>query len=79
MQLINADIDAGNHEIQFDASNLASGVYFYRIEAGEFKATKQLLLLNVANAERHQQSNHRQSPKPEEIPALCFTAPQLFR
>ena len=43
--LINSDIDAGYHEIQFNANNLASGVYFYRIQAGEFTATKRLLLL----------------------------------
>ena len=32
--LVNADIDAGYHEVRFDASGLASGVYFYRMQAG---------------------------------------------
>jgi hypothetical protein len=37
--------DAGVHEVKFDGSNLASGVYFCRIQAGNFAATKRLLLL----------------------------------
>jgi photosystem II stability/assembly factor-like uncharacterized protein len=37
--------DAGYHEVRFDASRLASGVYFYRIQAGDFSQTKRLLLL----------------------------------
>ncbi len=43
--LVNADIDAGYHEIQFDANNLASGVYFYRMQAGSFADAKRLILL----------------------------------
>ena len=44
-QLINSDIDAGYHEIQFNASNLASGVYFYRMQAGSYVETKKLCLV----------------------------------
>jgi hypothetical protein len=43
--LINADIDAGYHEVRFDGSDFASGVYFYRLRAGNYLATKRLLLL----------------------------------
>jgi hypothetical protein len=44
-ELVNADIDAGSHELQFNAANLASGVYFYQIQAGEFVQARSLLLL----------------------------------
>jgi hypothetical protein len=44
-QLVNGDINAGYHEVTFDGSNLASGVYFYRLQAGSFVQTKKLLLL----------------------------------
>ena len=44
-QLVNADIDAGYHEIQFNANHLASGVYFYRIQAGSYVETKKLCIL----------------------------------
>ncbi len=44
-ELVNADIEPGYHDVQFNATNLASGVYFYRIQAGDFTATKRLSLL----------------------------------
>jgi len=43
-ELVTGDIDSGYHEIQFNANNLASGVYFYRIQAGSYVETKKLLL-----------------------------------
>ena len=36
---------AGYYEADFDATNLASGVYFYKLEAEGFKATKKMLLI----------------------------------
>jgi hypothetical protein len=44
-QLVNGDVEAGHHDVQFDAAELSSGVYFYRLRAGDFVETKRLLLL----------------------------------
>jgi len=41
----NSHMDVGAYAVQFDARNLASGVYFYRFEAGDFKANKKMLLI----------------------------------
>jgi hypothetical protein len=43
--LVNAQQKAGRYEINFNASNLASGVYVYRIEAANFTASKKLMLM----------------------------------
>jgi hypothetical protein len=43
--LVNGDIDAGYHSVQFDGSNLASGIYYYRLHAGTFVETRKLLLI----------------------------------
>jgi hypothetical protein len=37
--------DAGTYSVRFDASNLPSGVYLYRLQAGNFSETKKLLLM----------------------------------
>lgn len=42
--LVDAQKSAGEHAVEFEASKLASGPYFYRIEAGEFSAVKKLLM-----------------------------------
>jgi hypothetical protein len=43
--LLNHHMKAGNHEVEFKAQNLASGIYFYRIEAGEYQDVKKMILL----------------------------------
>ena len=43
--LVNERREAGVHEVKFDGSNLASGVYFCRLQAGDFVQSKKLLLL----------------------------------
>ncbi len=44
-QLINSQLKAGRYEIIFSAKNLASGVYFYRIETESFTDVKRMLLV----------------------------------
>ncbi len=43
--LVEARQNAGYHEATFDARNLSSGVYFYRLTAGTFSAVKKLVLV----------------------------------
>jgi len=43
--LVNENKEAGYHSIDFNASDLPSGVYFYRIQAGDFVDSKKMLLL----------------------------------
>lgn len=43
--LVNAELAAGNYNYSFNAYNLASGVYFYKLEAGEFSSVKKMLLV----------------------------------
>ena len=42
--LVNERKPAGTHEVSFDAGGLSSGVYLYRLTAGPFTATKQMVL-----------------------------------
>jgi hypothetical protein len=43
--LINGELKAGTYEYQFNAVNLSSGVYFYRIEAENFTDIKRMMLV----------------------------------
>jgi len=43
--LANGWRSAGMHEVTFDGSKLASGVYFYRLQAGEFVSGGKMVLL----------------------------------
>ncbi|HQT90600.1 MAG TPA: T9SS type A sorting domain-containing protein [Candidatus Kryptobacter bacterium] len=43
--LVNGVKRPGDYAVQFDGSRLASGVYFYRLQAGSYAATNKLLLL----------------------------------
>jgi hypothetical protein len=43
--LVNEEKQPGVYEVEFDASQLSSGIYFYTLEAGEFRDTKKLILL----------------------------------
>jgi hypothetical protein len=43
--LLNEHLQPGNHEIEFNAEDLPSGIYYYRLAVGEFSLTKKMVLL----------------------------------
>jgi len=43
--LVNEELNVGTYTTQWNASRMASGVYFYRLQTGDFVDTKKLLLL----------------------------------
>ena len=43
--LLNEELEAGYHSIDFDGNELPSGVYFYKIQSGNFIDTKKMILL----------------------------------
>jgi hypothetical protein len=43
--LVSEELSAGTYTRQWNASNVPSGVYFYRMQAGEFVETKKMILL----------------------------------
>ncbi len=44
--LVNGYKVAGNYEVEFDASNFSSGIYFYKLQAENFVDTKKMILLH---------------------------------
>jgi uncharacterized delta-60 repeat protein len=44
-ELVNQQLETGTYNVDFDASHLATGTYFYRIEAGDFKEVKKMLMV----------------------------------
>jgi subtilisin-like proprotein convertase family protein len=43
--LVNGTVQSGRHTVSFDAANLPSGLYYYRLEAGDFSAVKKMILM----------------------------------
>jgi agmatine/peptidylarginine deiminase len=44
-ELVNSKLEAGQHSYQWDASNIASGLYIYQLQTNKFTATKKMILL----------------------------------
>ncbi|MEE9117408.1 MAG: T9SS type A sorting domain-containing protein, partial [Calditrichia bacterium] len=44
-ELLNQHVGKGNHVLSFEATNLSSGIYFYTINAGSYRATKKMMVL----------------------------------
>jgi hypothetical protein len=44
-QLVNGEMGPGYHEVRFDASGLASGIYLYRIQAGDLTLARRLAVM----------------------------------
>lgn len=43
--LVNQQKSAGSHKVEFNSSNLSSGIYFYHLQAGEFSQTNKMVLV----------------------------------
>ena len=44
-ELVNGEMNVGLHSVNFNANNLSSGIYFYRISAGSFIKTNKMILI----------------------------------
>ncbi len=43
--LVDGEMQSGNHEVKFDASRLASGIYLYQLRVGEYNSVKKMILI----------------------------------
>jgi len=43
--LVDEDMGAGYHQVQFDARSISSGIYFYRIEAENFTLVRKIVVM----------------------------------
>jgi len=45
MTLVNEELPAGQHQVEFNASSLPSGLYYYRLEAGNYRQVRKMILV----------------------------------
>jgi hypothetical protein len=45
VKLVNEEKSAGSYEVEYDATNLSSGIYFYRLQTESFVETKKMVLM----------------------------------
>ncbi len=45
VSLVNEEKPAGIYEVEFDAAQLSSGIYFYKLQAGSFVEIKKMILM----------------------------------
>lgn len=43
--LVSGNVNAGSHSVEFDASKLNSGLYFYKLESGEYSEVRKMILI----------------------------------
>jgi hypothetical protein len=43
--VVNQTVDRGTYELNFDAGNLSSGIYFYKMTAGEYNSVRKMSVL----------------------------------
>jgi hypothetical protein len=43
--LVNEKLGAGTHQVNWDAASYPSGIYFYRLIAGDFNESKKMMLI----------------------------------
>jgi hypothetical protein len=43
--LVNENMNAGSYNIDWNAGSISSGVYFYRLQTGDFVDTKKMMLI----------------------------------
>ena len=43
--VVNEYKPAGNYNVNFDASKLSGGIYFYKLQTGNFSSTKKIFLI----------------------------------
>lgn len=44
-KILNGELEAGYHEVEFTSTGLSSGIYFYRIKSGSFTSIRKMILL----------------------------------